>query len=126
MPLDDTSLDRRELDLAALRYARGRIADGHWAQGYFPASDDGVNCPAGWLVHWAGTQDALRIIRQHIVPILPNNPLWRTERWLEPEFRLYLFNDAPWRRRRRMVRLLDKAIRRIEADVIVTCGSAQP
>ena len=112
MPFDCTPVETRaQRDLRILRLARQAIARrGGWHRGGL--GEPGVSmCAIGWLHHigWeVGDRDYEGLARRLLWPALPLR--WRfTDHWA-----LAQFNDAPWRRKQRVVRLYDKAIRLAE------------
>jgi hypothetical protein len=113
MPFDGAEwLSRAELDLRILRAARVALArSGAWHQGTL--GEPGVSmCVIGWIHHigWnVGERDYETLGRRLLWPALP----WRW-RLVDRFWTLASFNDAPWRRQRRMVRLLSRAIRLAE------------
>jgi len=102
---------RAERDLRILREARVQIAArGGWHRGSLGAL--GVSmCAIGWLQHigWAhGERDHQALAQRLLWPALPW--CWRLANYGG----LAAFNDAPWRRQKRMVQLYSRAIRLAE------------
>jgi len=103
---------RAQRDLCILREARVQVARrGGWYHGGLGVP--GVSmCVIGWLQHigWEhGDRDSAALAQRLLWPALP----WRW-RLSNDYLTLAMFNDVPWRRQKRMVRLYSRAIRLAE------------
>lgn len=100
-------------DLATLRMARARVAEpGAWFKGGLRFGDK--FCAIGWVLkstEW--TMDA-KHAADLLFPALPL--LWRFDHKL-PIGSVAFYNDVRWRRQKAIVRLFDRAIRRLERRI---------
>lgn len=117
MPLDGTTfnspLDR---SVEILERARDGLLES-WGRGVWRQK----KCAVDWVI-WAAHDVSLgrEVLRRWVYPELPRR--WRRLRQTEMVTLIAVFNDMPWRRRARMVKLLEAAIEKASAerDALVT------
>lgn len=119
MPFDSTNVTKPEV--SALLQLREKIADGRWIQGQY-SSILGGHCLVGWIFeNGRGAFAAANRIEENqpIIDLLSKRirkpPTVGSDAWLDltPVCRLEHWNDEMTRRKRDVLRLIDRTLAKI-------------
>lgn len=116
MPLDATGfpITQRDCYLAILHTARDGIAQPNgWCQNTYQHGSS--RCAAGWIAVASGHPDFDTMVKLSRLLLRPSLPLrWRIFGYLFNINGVGPYNDVWWRRQTTMIRLFDRAIRKME------------
>ena len=109
---DDDRARQHTYDVHVLRTALSNVRrPWAWCRGMINGPGDS-HCAVGWVMHVADYYGVAwkRIVREHVVPVLPRRDRWRF--FDEPEQRVYRYND--FHDQADIVALFERAVRRLE------------